>query len=97
MIVNFKTVSDFSGQDFSKRFETLEYKINALDTENKLIDLKHDVADLKTEVQKANKANSNVNFEELASKDDLIGLRGQLAENREIIREIKRTKIKKIY
>ncbi len=87
-----KTVSDLSGLDFSKRFETLEYKINALDSENKLIELKHDVADLKTEVMKANQVNTNINFEELASKDDLIGLRGQLAENREMIREFKSIK-----
>ncbi|MHA1746453.1 MAG: zinc-ribbon domain-containing protein [Promethearchaeota archaeon] len=87
-----KTVSDLSGLDFSKRFETLEYKINALDSENKLIELKHDVADLKAEVMKANKVNTNVKFEELASKDDLIGLRGQLAENREMIREFKSIK-----
>ena len=66
-----KVVSDLSELNFSKRFETLEYKINALDSENKLIELKHDVADLKSEVLKAN---SNVKFEELVSKDDLIGL-----------------------
>jgi hypothetical protein len=87
-----KAVSDLSGLDFSKRFEKLEYKINALDSENKLIELKHDVADLKTEVMKANQVNTNIKFEELVSKDDLIGLRGQLAENREMIREFKSIK-----
>ena len=84
-----KAVSEISGLDFGKRFETLEYKINALDSENKLIELKHDVADLKSAVIKAN---TNVKFEELVSKDDLIGLRGQLAENREMIRELKSVK-----